>query len=62
VVDEGLNSDVALTRVERQFETSGLLSSPSRYVLHDEEIFFGIKLDEDGVATGALLVLVLVED
>jgi hypothetical protein len=29
-VDEGLNSEVALTRVERQLEMSGLLSSPVR--------------------------------
>ena len=61
MVDEGLNSEVALTRVERQFEMSGLLSRASRYDLHDLEMLFGIKLedDDDGVAAAALLVPVV---
>jgi len=58
VAEEGLNSEVALTRVERQVETSGLLSRRPRKDLHDWEILLGIKLDDEGVAGGTLLVLV----
>ena len=50
--------DEALTRVERQFEMSGLLARPLRQDLHDWEIFDG----DYGAGAAALLVPVPVVD
>ena len=47
--------DEALTRVERQFEMSGMLARPLRQDLHDWDMFD----HDDGAAASALLVPVV---